>query len=83
MMSSYYERYCILEKNTSHVSIPKSDVSHVYLAGGDYVDNETRCNMERVFLTSMVENVLHVSQVNCRRKRKLVKIWHKPKPGSF
>ena len=37
--------------------------------------------MERDLLTSMVENVLHVSQVNCRRKKKLIKIWHKPKPG--
>ena len=29
----------------------------------------------------MVETVLHVSQVTCRRKRKLVKVWHTPKPG--
>ena len=32
-------------------------------------------------MTGMVERVLHVTQVNCRRKKKLVKIWHKPKPG--
>ena len=37
--------------------------------------------MEKVFLTSMVDKVLHVSQVNCRRKKKLVKVWHTPKPG--
>ena len=40
-----------------------------------------RCELERALVTGMVERVLHVTQVSCRRKKKLVKIWHKPKPG--
>ena len=68
--------------NSSKISIPSNDISHIVLPGpGLEEDNDTRCDMERTLLTSMVENVLHVSQVNCRRKKKLIKIWHKPKPG--
>ena len=62
------------------MTIPVSDMFHVTLPGSGS-DNDTRCEMEKEFITSMVENVLHVSQVNCRRKKKLIKIWHKPKPG--
>ena len=66
--------------NSSKILIESSDISHLVLPGR-VASNETRCAMERVLLTSMVQNVLHVSQVNCRRKKKLIKIWHKPKPG--
>ena len=66
--------------NSSKILIASKDISHIVLPA-DTEDNETRCGMERDLLTSMVENVLHVSQVNCRRKKKLIKIWHKPKPG--
>ena len=66
--------------NSSKISIASKDISHIVLPAASQ-DNDTRCDMERELLTSMVENVLHVSQVNCRRKKKLIKIWHKPKPG--
>ena len=66
--------------NSSKILIASKDISHIVLPA-DTEDNNTRCGMERDLLTSMVENVLHVSQVNCRRKKKLIKIWHKPRPG--
>ena len=48
---------------------------------GSFYSTSSRCELERSLVTGMVERVLHVTQVNCRRKKKLVKIWHKPKPG--
>jgi len=39
-----------------------------------------RCELERQFLQTVVERVISISQIRCRRKKKLVKLWHKPKP---
>lgn len=40
----------------------------------------TRCKEEHRFLKSIVEKVFSVSQLKCRRKKKLVRLWHKPTP---
>ena len=42
-----------------------------------------RCQLERQFLQTVVERVISISQIRCRRKKKLVKLWIKPKPGNL
>merc|ERR1719430_2869361 len=39
-----------------------------------------QCSYEETFLQSVVEKVFSVSQLKCRRKKKLVRLWHKPTP---
>ena len=56
-----------LESGLKALQVPTSDSS--------------RCQLEEEFLRKVVEKVISVSQIKCKRKKKLVKLWHKPKPG--
>lgn len=43
-------------------------------------DLTDKCREEELFLHEIVDKVFSVSQLKCRRKKKLVRLWHKPTP---
>ena len=43
--------------------------------------NSQKCHSETEFLKEVVRKIIKTAHITCRRKKKLVKIWHKPRPG--
>ena len=70
-------------KRSSEPALPSNlTVLQVPSLTSSSMSQTMRCQLERQFLQTVVERVISISQIRCRRKKKLVKLWIKPKPGN-